>query len=429
MNYSLRIVIILTAVCLMGGVITGQSYYYRLSYFWAIIILVSWLISRASLAGVTVKREPRSLRSQVGQIFEERFEVINKKSFPHLWVEIKDESPLPGITTSHVMSFLRGHETRSFISKTRLLQRGVFSLGKTELLGGDFFGLFSVKKEFPVEHHLLVYPMMVQINKFPGPAGWLAGGEALKRRTHQITPNAVGVRDYVPGDPLSRIHWLSTARRNRLIVKEYELDPMAEVWIFLDADRNVHTLSDITLEPPKLDMKEVWRPFVHIPLPPSTEEYAVCAAASLARYYIRNGRVVGFASAGKNLWVIPSDRGARQLGKILETLTLFKCDGNLPLQALVEAQIRNIPRGSTVLIISPANETLIAPIVLMIIQRGMHPIVVSLDSYSFGKEQEEKSDEVVVPINIPVFRVKNGDDLSSILSQNSKEQKYRVYYR
>jgi uncharacterized protein (DUF58 family) len=67
--------------------------------------------------------------------------------------------------------------------------------------------------------------MMFNIHSFPLPSGLLSGGEALRRRTHQITPNAAGVRDYAPGDPLNRIHWISTARRRRLMVKEFELDP------------------------------------------------------------------------------------------------------------------------------------------------------------------------------------------------------------
>ena len=40
-------------------------------------------------------------------------------------------------------------------------------------------------------------------------------GEALRRRTHYVTTNAAGVRDYAPGDSFGRIHWPSTARRNR----------------------------------------------------------------------------------------------------------------------------------------------------------------------------------------------------------------------
>ncbi len=426
MKNSLRIVIFLTVICVMGGIITGQSYYYRLSYLWIGVIILSWMVSRVSLAGLTVKRIPRALRSQVGHIFEERFEVINNRFLPHLWVEVKDNSTLPGIQTSHILSRIHGHDTCSFLTKSRLLERGIFSLGDTEFIGGDFFGLFTTRKKFPVEHHLLVYPMMVQIDNFPSPAGWLAGGEALKRRTHQITPNAVGVRDYVPGDPLNRIHWLSTARRNRFIVKEYELDPMAEVWIFLDAEQRVHVQGIAKPEIPQLDVRENWRPSVNIPLPASTDEYSVCIAASLARYYLKNGRVVGFVSAGKNLWVIPSDRGSRQIGKILETLALLKSDGNLPLQAVVEAQVRNLPRGSTVLIISPADENHIAPIIISLTQRGMHPIVVFLDSHSFGKElNEQPAGKISIPLNIPIFRVKNGDDLTNVLSQKGGKEKYR----
>ena len=50
-----------------------------------------------------------------------------------------------------------------------------------------------------------------------------------------------GVREYVDGDPLNRIHWMSTARRDRLMVKEFELDPQSDVWIFLDAEREVQS--------------------------------------------------------------------------------------------------------------------------------------------------------------------------------------------
>ena len=424
MSYSLRIVILLTIACILGGIITGQSYYYRLAYVWGFIILMSWLYTQLSLVGLSIRRIPRTLRSQVGQIFEERFEIINTRSIPRIWVEVKDNSTLPGTKQSHILTLIRSHEVRTFVARTRLLERGVFSLGETELLASDFFGLFSVKKKFPAVDHLLVYPMMVQINSFPSPAGWLAGGEALRRRTHQITPNAAGVRDYVQGDPLNRIHWLSTARRNRFIVKEYELDPMAEVWIFLDVERN--NQFEIKEELPKLEMREMWRPSVSIPLPASTVEYAVCIAASLSRYYLKNGRVVGFVSAGKNLWVLPSDRGARQMGKILETLALIRGDGNLPLQAVVNAQIQNLARGSTILLITPSSEEKITPLVISLIQRGMHPIVICLNRHSFGDEAIEIPElNLSVPATVPVFHIKKGDKLENVLSQDNGKEKFK----
>jgi len=240
MTFSQRMVLLLLVASLLAGVVTGSNLYYRLAYLWIFVIVGSWLMSRLALRGLNFQRTARSLRAQVGQIFEERFEVYNSSRLPRLWLEVRDETTLPGSRGSQVLSMVEGRESRTYLVRTRLMERGVFPLGQTVLAAGDLFGLFPVSRVYPAQDSLLVYPMMVEVHAFPSPQGWLSGGEALRRRTHQITANAAGVREYAPGDPLNRIHWLSTARRNRLIVKEFELDPLAEVWIFIDASRYVH---------------------------------------------------------------------------------------------------------------------------------------------------------------------------------------------
>jgi uncharacterized protein (DUF58 family) len=415
MNTSLRIVLILLVVCLLGGVISGSQFYYRLAYFWLLLLVFSFVMSRLALRGVNFRRTARFTRSQVGQIYEERFEIQNSSRILHLWLEVKDESPLPGSRGSQVISMLKWRETRTYVVRTRLTTRGVYSLGPTVLASGDLFGLFHVSQRLPANDSLLVYPMMVDIHAFPNPVGWLSGGEALRRRTQQITANASGVREYAPGDPFNRIHWLSTARRNRLIVKEFELDPLSEVWVFIDAFRSVQFALDS--EDLQLDERELWRPNVKPPLPPSTEEYAVSAAASLARYYIQHERVIGLVSAGKGYTVIPSEKGGRQLGKILEALALLKADGRLPLQGVIEAQARNLPRGSTVVIITPGFGDSVTLSVELLSRRGMRPIVVLLDAESFGgppgSARVMRQFELM---GIPACRVAKGDDLGQALS-------------
>ena len=79
----------------------------------------------------------------------------------------------------------------------------------------------------------MVYPPTYPLPGFSPPVGQVSGGDALRRRTHYVTTNVAGVRDYVPGDSFNRIHWPSTARTNRLIVKEFELDPLSDVWLML----------------------------------------------------------------------------------------------------------------------------------------------------------------------------------------------------
>ena len=103
----------------------------------------------------------------------------------------------------------------------------------------------------------------------------------IRSKALDITPHASGVREYVPGDPMKRIHWPSTARRGQLIVKEFEQDPQAEVWFFLDAQYTIH--SEKPYDAPELSV-EAWmfdrRP--KFELPPSTLEYAISITASLA---------------------------------------------------------------------------------------------------------------------------------------------------
>jgi uncharacterized protein (DUF58 family) len=223
------------------------------------------------------------------------------------------------------------------------------------------------------------------------------------------------VREYAPGDPLNRIHWVSTARRNRLIVKEFELDPLAEVWLFIDALRSVQAA--VPQSPQEFDPQDVWRSRVRFQLRPSTVEYAVSIAASLGRYYLQRGRAVGMVSAGQALRVLPSDRGGRQLGKILESLALLRAEGSLPLPSLIEAQARHLPRGSTVVIITPSASDEVIQTCDILMRRGLRPVAVLLDGASFGGYFSNANLAASLKsLGVPVCHISKGDDLSNALS-------------
>ncbi len=417
MTSGQKVVLALLALSLLAGLSTGGKLYYRLSVFWALLFFGSWLWSVFSLRGLFFKRSARTIRAQVGQIFEERFEIQNQKRFPRLWIEIKDKSSLPGADGSRVITMLMGKQARSYLARIRLVKRGVFPLGPTTIATGDLFGLFPVEKDISEQDSLLVYPMMVDIKGFPNPPGLLPGGEALRRQTHQITPNAAGVRDYNTGDPLNRIHWLSTARRGRLMVKEFELDPLADVWLFLDAALNVQAA--LPQEKPDYYAKDFWMRASKLPLPPSTEEYGISIAASLVRDYLRRGRAVGYVCAGRHLTLISPDRGGRQLGKILEALALTHAEGDLPFRALIETQVKHMVRGSTVILITPSTSSEVAIMVDFLIQRGLKPITVLLDASSFGGPPgSEQLAGGIKLLGVPYRLVRNDMEISAALSDS-----------
>ncbi len=98
-----------------------------------------------------------------------------------------------------------------------------------------------MRKVITARDTLVILPMTFPIAIFPPPPGLLPGGKAIRQRTFDVTPHAAEVREYVPGDPMKRIHWPSTAHRGQFMVKEFEQDPQADIWLFLDAYRPVHS--------------------------------------------------------------------------------------------------------------------------------------------------------------------------------------------
>lgn len=409
-NTGSRYVIwLLLGVSVLALAITGSEIYSRLVYVWITLLAATWFWSKLSLRNIRIYRKPRLRRAHIGQIFEERFEIHNAGRVPKLWLEVRDESNLPGARGSHVITLIGGRQRRSYLARSRLMQRGIFNLGPTTVHSGDPFGFFPVQKKLPIEDNLLVYPMMVDVHSFPNPPGIMTGGEALHRRTHYVTPNAAGVRDYMPGDSLSRIHWKTTVRRDKLMVKEFELDPQADIWMFVDGEKIVHHAAPYT--PADLSRNVfLQEQLEEIRLPPATEEYAATVAASLARFYLRKRRAVGLVSSSRSVEFLPPDRGGRQLGKILETLALLRADGMLPMAGLIEAQARHITRGSTILVITPSVRQQLTISLDYLVRRGLKPIVVLIDSESFGGAPGSRLLlENIKAMKVPVRIVSNGD--------------------
>lgn len=387
----------------------------RLTITMIVILGLSALWTVVSLTGITLKRSSRINRKQVGEVFSEEYEVVNRSIIPKVWLKIVDQSNLLGGTGSKVITNVGGKHTRVYIGLTLLQKRGWFSLSPTQVESGDIFGLFLRRKCFENNLRLLVIPYLFDIQFFLAPSGVLPGGRALREKTLEVTPYVAGVREYVPGDPLRRIHWPSSERQQKLMVKEFEKDPLAEVWIFLDAYQPAHIRSDEIGVP---NLHQVWwgRYKKVYKLPPDTAEYAISIAASLAQYFIKENREVGLVSAGQKYSILPAERGERQLGKILETLAVLEPEGELPIWALVSTQISHLVRGSTVVIISPETSEHLQTITMELLHRGLIPVIVIINPKSFGGLSEV--DELAQKLSGQgafIFVINEGDDIKAVL--------------
>lgn len=112
--------------------------------------------------------------------------------------------------------------------------RGIYSLSLKEIVFEDFLRIFKIRykiKEIPI---LKVYPRILQgisLQCFSNSAHETYRGEHLITDEKYVFSD---VRKYFYGDSIRDIHWKITAKKNELMVKEYEGFTDTDVNLLLD---------------------------------------------------------------------------------------------------------------------------------------------------------------------------------------------------
>ena len=190
MTQRALVVLGLLLVSLAGLTLTGRSVFGSLSVLFAGVLIVAWAWSWAALRGLSLERTSRSLTSQVGRVFEETLSLKNDSRLPKLWVEVRDESDLPGSwaaaraiglsseagthgfsghRASAVAAGLGARQAWLWTARTICTRRGRFRLGPTTLIGGDPFGLFPSHRSVGSVREVVVLPPTVPLPTFPIP--------------------------------------------------------------------------------------------------------------------------------------------------------------------------------------------------------------------------------------------------------------------
>ncbi len=445
MNTNAFRLVLLTALLYIAAQTFGLRLLFYLSYVLAAVLICSWIWARLNLTALDIRREAPRLQTQVGEIFQETFLVRNRSMIPKLWVEVRDHSTLPGHQAAAVIS-LQGGRTKRWRVRTLTRRRGLYQLGPLTAISGDPFGLFRSWRTVPEMGELLVYPATVDLSAFGLPAGELPGGTMLHGRSHSVTPNAAGLREYTAGDPLNRIHWGATARYQRLMVKEFELDPTSTLWLVVDLDRQVHLSAPRTPggrphavgDTRMLHLRGTAGRGAPVPiaetegtdqplyLEPETEEYAVTVAASLAAHFLQLGREVGLLATAHRPLAIAPDRGGRQLIKILRALAVVRAEDALPLAQLLTGPAQQFGRGDTLIVITPSTQEAWVGALQDLHVRGSRAAAVLIDPHSFGGANTMMlTVGALASVDVPSYLVKRDNSLALVLSREMAHGRLR----
>jgi uncharacterized protein (DUF58 family) len=203
-----------------------------------VVILVcyvgAWLWVRALAHNLRLERNRHGTLLVVGDTLEEEFRVFNNGSTPAVWAELVDASTLPGYNVCRAVA-VGANSSEKWRTTAICPRRGLFQLGPHTLRSGDPLHLFELSLHDDRSEALLIHPRVVQLPSFPLPRGYASGDNRTRRPLLGALPSAA-VRNYQPFDDTRFIHWPSTARQGRLMVREMEQEPSGDIWLLFDAD-------------------------------------------------------------------------------------------------------------------------------------------------------------------------------------------------
>jgi len=208
---------------------------------------------------------------------------------------------------------------------------GEYRVGPLGLRVSDAAGLFSARRLFHQLDTLTVFPRVhpvAGLERFGARASLLPQEAAAGRPGQSL--NYLGVRDYLPGDELRRIHWPATARRGELSVKEHETDLLPYFTLFLDLDKRGRAGTGRK----------------------STLEFVVRTAVSLVWQASARGDVVQVIAEGDKPLYVPPGSGELHATLALYELVRARQDGKLALLDLVEHHRTSLLAGSTAALLS-----------------------------------------------------------------------------
>ena len=359
LNRHLRLLFVVVALA-VAAFSTGIDFLFFLLYLSVAIALGAWLYARRGLTGVRADYRVLNPRTHVGEVLQAMYRLENHDRFAKPWIECWNDSTLPSSLPGRAVD-LPPRARRQWLAKVTLTRRGTYRLGSLRVRTGDPFSLFSSEMTVGQPTSVVVFPEVVALPHWRLPPAPIDGTTPMRRRYEAASPLVSGIRPYVHGDAINRIHWLSSARHGELHVKEFDLEQAADLWIMLDLDRSVH--AGIGTD--------------------ASVEAAVTVAASVAMRTLGDNRSVAITASARRLQTHQPDRGPRVEQKLLHLLANVQADGSMPLAEVVNGTMPQLRRGMTLCLITGSTDRTWVRALSALRRRGVAALVILLDRASY----------------------------------------------
>ncbi len=302
-----KLIVVLSVGIGFAAINTGNNLLYLLLGWLLSFIIASGILSEQTLKKLTVTRRPPP-RIFAGEPFLMEVVIQNaKEKRASFSIEVED---LQGKTPLDKRCyFLKIPESKSQRTSYRhtFVRRGLYTLTGYRLATKFPFALFRKSRDVDAPLELLVYPARVAVPR-PPPRAQVRGETTANRLGRR--GEFFGLRERRVGDDRRDVHWKSSARTGRLLVREYEDELARNVVIGVDnalPDGVREALEDGALTPAaEAQIAAV--------------ERAISVAASLAATYLEVGWTVELCARGEH---VPPGIGRLHEAKIGRALAML----------------------------------------------------------------------------------------------------------
>lgn len=186
----------------------------------------------------------------ISREFEKRFAIgdeapvnltVENRSDRKIRLRIKDEFP-EGMELNEERNAefaLEPHQTAKFSYGLTPPKRGNYEFGKTAVRVRSRLGLVWSQADLNETESVKVYPNMRRAREMELKALGANSYLAIQRKSVRRGEGREfeSMRDYVRGDEMRHISWTATARRSKLITRQYQIERDQTIIIALDAGR------------------------------------------------------------------------------------------------------------------------------------------------------------------------------------------------
>lgn len=225
-------VLVLGIVALVVG---RWMHWMELSIFAAacLVLFLACLLLAIGRTNVTVQVDVDPERVRVGDPATGRVAVRNKGRMPKLPILV--ELPVGVSAARFVLPSLSPGKRHDELFVVPTARRGVIPIGPARTVQGDPLGLMRRTLDWTEVKELFVHPRTVAVETLG--AGLLRDLEGTTTEDQSLSDLAFhALREYQPGDDRRYIHWRSSAKAGKLLVRQFLDTRRTHVVVMIDAD-------------------------------------------------------------------------------------------------------------------------------------------------------------------------------------------------